>query len=103
MQTVSHHLVQHAQQLAREVTAQAVLIYADTLRQDGELGQLLQPMDFPTVLVTRSDEPDISASLLPAVWVRVPNVPMTRAGQLKAALLVCLARGFFTRAIESCV
>jgi diadenylate cyclase len=93
MQTVSHHLVQHAQQLAREVNAQAVLVYADALGQDGELGQLLQAMDFPTVLVTRSDEPDISARSVPTVWVRVPNVPMTRAGQVKAALLVCLARG----------
>jgi diadenylate cyclase len=93
MQTVSHHLVQHAQQLAREVTAQAVLVYADALRQDGELGQLLQAMDFPTVLVSRSDERDVSAPSVRTVWVRVPNVPMTRAGQVKAALLVCLARG----------
>ena len=93
MQIVSRHLVQHAQQLAREVAAQAVLVYADALRQDGELWQLLQAMDFPTVFVTRSDEPAETTGSVPPVWVRVPDVPMTRAGQVKAALLVCLARG----------
>jgi hypothetical protein len=85
--------MQHAQQLAREIAAQAVLVYADALLEDGELRQLLQAMDFPTVFATRSGTPDVSAGSEPPVWVRVPDVAMTRAGQVKAALLVCLARG----------
>src|SRR5579884_3484229 len=93
MQTVSHHLMQHAQQLAREVAAQAVLIYADALREDSERQQLLQAMDFLTVFVTRSSQHSLSPGSPPHVWVRVPDVPLTRAGQVKAALLVCLARG----------
>jgi len=93
MQTVSRLIVQHARQLAREVAAQAVLVYVDALREDGELRQLLQAMDFLTIIVTRSDEADVSEGSVSPVWVRVPDVPMTRAGQVKAALLVCLARG----------
>jgi diadenylate cyclase len=90
MQTVSRHIVQHAQQLAREVAARAVLVYADALRQDDEL---LPAMDFPTIFVTRSTQAGLSTDSMPPVWVRVPDVPMTRSGQIKAALLVCLARG----------
>jgi hypothetical protein len=87
---VSRHLVQHARQLAREVAARAVLVYADALRQDGEL---LPEMDFPTIFVTRSTKAGLSSGSSPHVWVRVPDVSMTRAGQIKAALLVCVARG----------
>jgi DNA integrity scanning protein DisA with diadenylate cyclase activity len=90
METVSRYIVQHAQQLAREVAARAVLVYTDALHEEGEL---LQAMDFPTVFVTRSTETGHSTGSMSPVWVRVPNVPMTRAGQVKAALLVCLARG----------
>jgi hypothetical protein len=90
METVSRHILLHAQQLAREVGARAVLVYADALLEDGEL---LPAMDFPTVFITRSTEAGLSTGSLPQVWVRVPDVPMTRAGQVKTALLVCLARG----------
>jgi hypothetical protein len=89
MEIVSRHILQHAQQLAREVAARAVLVYADALVEDGGL---LSAMDFPTVFITRSTEAGLSTSSLPHVWVRVPDVPMTRAGQVKTALLVCLAR-----------
>jgi hypothetical protein len=93
METVSRHILQHAQQLARQVAARAVLVYADALIEDGELRQLLPAMDFSTVFVTRSTEAGLSTASLPHIWVRVPDVPMTRAGQVKTALLVCLARG----------
>jgi hypothetical protein len=90
METVSRHIVQHAQQLAREVAARVVLVYIDALREDGEL---LPAMDFPTIFVTRSTKASLSKGPSPHAWVRVPDVPMTRAGQVKSALLVCLARG----------
>src|SRR5579871_4747382 len=90
MEIVSRHILQHAQQLAREVAARAVLVYADALREDREL---LRAMDFPTIFVTRSTHTGPPAGPPSHSWVRVPDVPMTRAGQVKAALLVCLARG----------
>jgi hypothetical protein len=90
METVSRHILQHARELAREVGARAVLVYTDVIVEGGEL---LPAMDFPTVFITRSTEAGLSTGSLPQVWVRVPDVPMTRAGQVKTALLVCLARG----------
>jgi hypothetical protein len=94
METVSRHIVQHAQQLAREVAARAVLVYTDALLQDDEL---LRAMDFPAVFVTRSTPTAPPTGPSSHAWVRLPDVPMTRAGQIKTAVLVCLARGVLRR------
>jgi DNA integrity scanning protein DisA with diadenylate cyclase activity len=68
------------------------VLYADTVTGDDELGRLVQDGDLHTILVTRSHSetplPDIGS----VVWVSVPDVELTRAGQVRAALLVCLAR-----------
>jgi DNA integrity scanning protein DisA with diadenylate cyclase activity len=96
VEKVSHRIVQHAQQLAHEVAARAVVVYADAILADDDLRQLLRAVDFPALLVTRSHEtPPPGLESYP--WVTVPDVPMTRAGQAKAALLICLARGLLQR------
>jgi DNA integrity scanning protein DisA with diadenylate cyclase activity len=92
MESISRHIVRYAQQLARQVAARAVLIYADAISRDDELREVLRAVDFPTILVTRSKEAGVPG-LEAHTWVTVPNVHMTRAAQLKSALLVCLARG----------
>jgi hypothetical protein len=97
MEPVSRLLVQHARQLVHEVGAQAVVIYADALCRDGELRQLLEAVDFPAILVTRSKDTVPPPGLESHTWVSVPSVRLTRAGQVKAALLVCLARGVLGR------
>jgi DNA integrity scanning protein DisA with diadenylate cyclase activity len=96
VEKVSRRIVQHAQQLAREVDARAVVVYADAVCEDNELRQVLHTVDFPTILVTRSRDP-MTPRLEAQTWVTVPNVHMTRAGQVKAALLVCLARRILQR------
>ena len=93
MESVSREIVRHAQQLAREVDARAVVVYADAMTGDDELSHLGQAVDLPTTLVTRSRAELPRPGLGSPVWVSVPDVPMTRAGQVKTALLVCLARG----------
>jgi DNA integrity scanning protein DisA with diadenylate cyclase activity len=93
MENVSRHVVKHAQQLAGEIAAQAIVIYADALRKDEELRQILVDVDFPTILVTRSGEENVPPGFESQTWITVPDVHMTRAGQVKTALLVCLARG----------
>jgi diadenylate cyclase len=97
MENVSRHLVSHAHQLAREIGARAVVVYADAMRTDAELRKLLQAVAFPTILVTRSRDTAIPPGFEAHTWVAVPNVHMTRAGQVKAALLVCLARRILKR------
>lgn len=92
MTTVSRHLVRHAQELAQEVNARAVLVYADAICRDDELRNLMQAVDFPTILVTRSPETVVPPGLESHTWINVPDVHMTRAGQVRSALLVCLAR-----------
>src|SRR5688572_13509934 len=96
MVSVPRDVVRHAYQLAREVDARAVMVYADSMAGDDELRQLVAAADFPTVLVTRSGAaaPPHPGS---ATWVSVPDVRMGRAGQVKTALLVCVARGVLRR------
>jgi hypothetical protein len=93
MQRVSRELVRHAQLLARAVDARAVVVYADAVTGDGDLSQIVQAVGFPTILVTRAREESPPLGFASAVWVSVPDVHLTRAGQVKTALLVCLARG----------
>ena len=97
MESVSREIVRHAQQLAREVDARAVVVYADAMTGDDELSHLGQAVDLPTILVTRSRADVPPPGLGSPVWVSVPDVPMTRAGQVKTALLGCLARGVLHR------
>jgi hypothetical protein len=96
METVSREIVRHARDLARDVDARAVVLYADALNH-GELLRLAQGMDFPTILVTCSRGEAPPPYLGSAFWIRVPDVPMSRAAQIKTALLVCLARGVLHR------
>jgi diadenylate cyclase len=93
MQSVSRHVVELATELARRVSARAVVLYADAMARDEELRRLVWTLDFPTILVTRSSAAAIPPGLESHTWITVPDVHMTRAGQVKAALLVGLARG----------
>jgi diadenylate cyclase len=92
VEKVTRRIVLHAHQLAREVAARAVLVYADAIEGDEELRQLIRAVDFPAILVTRTRE-EAAPGWEGHLWVTVPGVHMTRTGQVKAALLVCLARG----------
>jgi hypothetical protein len=97
LESVSCHLVQYARQLARAIDARALLLYADAICGDGELRGLLREVDFPLILVTRSTEVAVQLAQPSHTWVTVPEIRMTRAGQVKAALLVCLARQVLQR------
>jgi diadenylate cyclase len=93
MQNVSGPIFRYAPQLAREIDARAILVYADALTRDDELARFLQTVDFPTVLVTRAKGPRLPPVPGSQIWVTLPDVAMTRPAQFKSALLVCVARG----------
>jgi DNA integrity scanning protein DisA with diadenylate cyclase activity len=97
MQNVSRPIVAYAQQLGREVRARALVVFADAVSRDDELGRLLQAVDFPAVLVTRAKGPRVPPGPGSHTWVTVPDAPLTRAAQFKSALLVCVARGVLRR------
>jgi DNA integrity scanning protein DisA with diadenylate cyclase activity len=86
--------VRHAHAIAREVGARVILLYADVVEEDADLAALIQDVDFRVILVSR--RPTFAA---PDGWgdlcavVRVPEIPLTRAGQIKVATLVAGAEG----------
>jgi DNA integrity scanning protein DisA with diadenylate cyclase activity len=90
---VSHQLVQHAHALAKEVSATAVVVYADAVEGDDELRQLLQTVNFRTILFSRSRRTPVNSGPQGPAWISIPDVHMTRTGQARVALLLCFARG----------
>jgi DNA integrity scanning protein DisA with diadenylate cyclase activity len=69
-----------------------VLLYADVVEDDQDLADLIQDVDFRVILVSRR-----STFQAPGDWgelcaiVRVPDITMTRLGQIKVATLVAAA------------
>ncbi len=69
-----------------------VLLYVDAVDKDESLDDLIRDVDFRVILVTRR-----TAFEAPEGWgefckvVHVPNIRMTRSGQIKIALLVSAA------------
>jgi len=93
MRAVSRRLVQHAHALAREISARAVVVNADAIEADEDLRQLLRTVDYRTILISRSVPAAVATDDGRRMWVVVPNVRMTRTGQVKVAVLICLAKG----------
>ncbi|HQU43417.1 MAG TPA: hypothetical protein PK867_11440, partial [Pirellulales bacterium] len=91
--TLSRNVVQHAHSIARQIRARAVLIYADAIGDEDELRRLLGAVNYRTILITRSSENVQRPDCEDCTWVAVPDVHMTRTGQVKMALLSCLAKG----------
>jgi diadenylate cyclase len=92
VKTLTRSMVRHAHAVAREVGARVILLYADVVEEDKDLNDLIQDVDFRVILVSRRS--DFQA---PGGWgelcaiVRVPDIAMTRAGQIKVATLVAAA------------
>jgi len=92
LKTLTRSLVRHAHAIAREVGARVILLYADVVEDDHDLNDLIQDVDFRVILVSRR-----VGFQAPGGWgdlceiVRVPDIAMTRAGQIKVATLVAAA------------
>jgi len=92
LKTLTRSLVRHAHAIAREVGARVILLYADVVENDQNLADLIQDVDFRVILVSRR-----AGFQAPPGWedlcaiVRVPDISMTRAGQIKVATLVAAA------------
>lgn len=94
MKPLTRSLVRHAHAIAREVGARVVLLGADVVEEDQELASLIQDVDFRVVLISRRTnfQPPDGWGDLCAV-VRIPDIPMSRAGQVKLATLVAVVEG----------
>jgi DNA integrity scanning protein DisA with diadenylate cyclase activity len=91
---LTRSLVRHAHAVAREVGARVVVLSADVVEADRDLSALIQDVDFRAILVSRR-----SGFRAPEGWdelcavVRVPDIPLTRAGLIKVATLVATVEG----------
>lgn len=94
MNILTRSLVRHAHAVAREVGARVVVLSADVVEADRDLSALIQDVDFRAILVSRR-----SGFRAPEGWdelcavVRVPDIPLTRAGLIKVATLVATVEG----------
>jgi DNA integrity scanning protein DisA with diadenylate cyclase activity len=98
VKVLTRSLVRHAHAIAREVGARVVLLYADVVEEDQDLAALIKDVDFRVLLISKRRE-----FQAPAGWgdlcavVRVPDILMTRAGQIKVATLVAVAESLVRR------
>jgi diadenylate cyclase len=85
-------MVRHAHLVAREVGAKFILLHADVVEADSDLSALIEDVGFRVILVSR--RPGFQA---PDHWrdlctvVRLPDIAMTRTGQIKVAILLVAA------------
>ena len=95
MGTINKVILQHACSIAGEIGAKAVLMYAaaaDDLPIADDPGLCVK-----IILVTKGDEEIPDAFRNCGVQIRVPNVNLTRVGQIKIAITKGIALGLFTQ------
>ena len=98
MNILTRSIVRHAHAIARESSARAVLLSADVLQEEQDLAGLIEDVGFRVILVTRREGVQV-----PEGWgeycqvVRMPDVAMTRVGQIKVATLVAAAEGLIAQ------
>lgn len=89
---LTRSMVQHAHAIAREVGARVIMFYADVIEEDSDLSALIEDVNFRVILVSRRSgflPPGERGDLCSVV--HVPDIAMTRAGQVKVATLVAAA------------
>ena len=85
-------MVHHAHMVAREVGAKVILLHADVVEADSDLSALIEDVGFRVILVSRRQ-----GFRAPEAWndlctvVRIPDIAMTRTGQIKVAILLVAA------------
>jgi diadenylate cyclase len=95
MGNVSKVILEHACRIAGEIGAKAVLMYAavaDDLPVIDDPGLCMN-----IILVTKGDEEIPSKFKDCGVLIQVPNVNLTRVGQIKIAITKGIALGLFTQ------
>jgi diadenylate cyclase len=85
-------MVHHAHLIAREVGAKVIMLHADVVEADSDLSALIEDVGFRVILVSRRQ-----GFRAPEAWndlctvVRIPDIAMTRTGQIKVAILLVAA------------
>jgi len=92
MKSLTRSLVRHAHAIAREAGARVVLLHADVVEEDSDLKALIEDVGFRIVLVSRRSDFQPPEGLGDTCKVvRLPDIAMTRGGQIKVATLIAAA------------
>lgn len=88
---ITETLTRHIAQIAEEAGATAIFVYADAL--EGEELPLPEGLRERVFYVTRTETEEEDKRAEGSRYVQVPDVPLTRMGQIKIAAFLALSRG----------
>lgn len=88
-------VLESACSIASKIGAKAVLLYADLAHDASFITE--QPTCFSTILVVKEGEEVPDTLQKPLAVLRVPNVNLTRIGQVKIAIVKGIATGLFQK------
>ena len=89
--TITSSLLQHAAGIAESCGATALFIYIDAMNEEARNLEL--PVNARVFCVTKAPAKDAECHPGAVQCLRVPNVPLTRMGQVKIAVFLALSRG----------
>ncbi len=89
--TITSSLLQHAAGIAESCGATALFVYVDAM--DEEARDLDLPVNARVFCVTKTPVKNKEPHFPEVQCLRVPNVPLTRMGQVKIAVFLALSRG----------
>jgi len=90
-QTITDSLLEHVGGIAKSCGATAVFVYVDAL--EGKPLSLTDNLQPKLYYVTKTTEEESVQQDQKAQYLKVPNVPLTRLGQVKIAVFLALSRG----------
>lgn len=93
--TVTRSLLRHVGEVAEESGATAIFVYVDALERDAL--SVPESLKAEVFYVTKTTDEERIPQHRGEHYLRVPNVPLTRTGQVKIAVFLALARGLVKR------
>jgi diadenylate cyclase len=93
--TITRSLVAHVGSIVASCGARAVLVYADALEEEGL--SLLEGSRCEVICVTKTPRQEKQQEAKGTRFIRVPDVPLSRLGQVKIAVFIALTHGLLSR------
>ena len=93
--TITRSLVTQVGAIVASCGARAILVYADALKKDGL--SLLKGFPCEVFCVTKTARQEGQHQEKGTSFIRVPDVPLSRLGQVKIAVFMALTKGLVSR------
>ena len=89
MQKLTESILRHAEQIAKDVKAKAIFVYADVFPDPQEIRSIAKEANL--VLVSKEALKKEKAEEVADTVIKVPPIKLTRMGQIKIAILLALS------------